>query len=68
MGQRLFCCPLWTTAGKDNMARYFMNGTRYEDFERMMMSPDRRGKDEDIGNDPTNNCTHNHMPHTEVEE
>lgn len=24
------------------MARYFMSGTEYEDFERMMMSPDRR--------------------------
>lgn len=28
------------------MARYFMTGTKYEDFERMMMSPDRKGRDE----------------------
>lgn len=24
------------------MARYFMSGTKYEAFERMMMDPDRR--------------------------
>ncbi len=28
------------------MARYFMTGTRYEDYERMMMSTDRKGRDE----------------------
>lgn len=28
------------------MARYFMTGTKYEDFERMMMSTDRKCKDE----------------------
>ena len=28
------------------MAKYFMTGTKYEDFERMMMSPDRKGRDE----------------------
>lgn len=28
------------------MARYFMSGTKYEDFERMMMSPDRRCSDD----------------------
>lgn len=27
------------------MARYFMTGTKYEDFERMMMSTDRKGRD-----------------------
>ena len=29
------------------MSRLFMCGTRYEFFERLMMSPDRRGRDED---------------------
>lgn len=28
------------------MAKYFMTGTKYEDFERMMMSTDRKGRDE----------------------
>lgn len=28
------------------MARFFMTGTKYEDFERMMMSTDRKGRDE----------------------
>lgn len=27
------------------MAKYFMIGTKYESFERMMMSPDRRARD-----------------------
>lgn len=27
------------------MAKYFMSGTKYEKFERMMMSPDRSAKD-----------------------
>lgn len=27
------------------MPRYFMSGTRYEAFERMMMSPSRRGRE-----------------------
>lgn len=29
-----------------NMAKYFMIGTKYESFERMMMSADRRGRDD----------------------
>lgn len=28
------------------MAKYFMIGTKYESFERMMMSADRRGRDD----------------------
>lgn len=28
------------------MAKYFMTGTKYELFERMMMSTDRKGRDE----------------------
>lgn len=28
------------------MARFFMRGTKYEDFERMMMSADRRSADD----------------------
>lgn len=27
------------------MAKYFMSGTKYEPYERMMMSPDRSAKD-----------------------
>jgi len=27
------------------MAKYFMSGTKYEKYERMMMSPDRGGRD-----------------------
>lgn len=28
------------------MAKYFMVGTKYEMFERLMMSSDRRGRDD----------------------
>lgn len=35
------------------MSRYFMGGTKYEAFERMMMSTDRRGRDEDDGSEDT---------------
>lgn len=28
------------------MARFFMTGTKYEDFERMMISTDRKCRDE----------------------
>lgn len=35
--------PFRDAAGKEaRMARYFMSGTKYEAFERMMMDPDRR--------------------------
>lgn len=27
------------------MAKYFMSGTKYEKYERMMMSPDRSARD-----------------------
>lgn len=29
------------------MPKYFMSGTRYEAFERMMMNPDRRPEPDD---------------------
>lgn len=51
------------------MARYFMSGTRYESFERMMMSPDRRGKGKDTNDSsPTNDYTRDHVPQKEVAE
>lgn len=36
------------------MAKYFMSGTKYEKFERMMMSPDRSAKDPPPHKQPRN--------------
>ena len=36
------------------MAKYFMSGTKYEKFERMMMSPDRGAKDPPPRKQPRN--------------
>lgn len=36
------------------MAKYFMSGTRYEKFERMMMSSDRSAKDPPPRKQPRN--------------
>lgn len=36
------------------MAKYFMSGTKYEKFERMMMSPDRSAKDSPPRKQPRN--------------
>lgn len=36
------------------MAKYFMSGTKYEKFERMMMSPDRSAKDPSPRKKPRN--------------
>ncbi len=47
MEQRPFLLPFSEHGRKgENMARYFMSGTKYEDFERMMMSPDRKCSDD----------------------
>lgn len=40
----------------DSMPKYFMGGTRYAAFERMMMSTDRRGRDEDYGFEDSEPC------------
>lgn len=48
--------PFRNAAGKEQkMPKYFMSGTRYEAFERMMMTPPTRARSDDASKEEKNN-------------
>lgn len=48
--------PFRSTVGKEQkMPKYFMSGTRYEAFERMMMTPPTRARSDDASKEEKNN-------------